>query len=333
MEKEILRDRMDGIDSVGKKMTLCQLYDKQNELKPNVRQSTVNGRNRLRELLQSDKLGNMRIDKIKPSDAKEWVIRMKKQGFAYQTINNYKRSLQAAFYTAIEDDLVRKNPFNWNTNDVIENDTKPKAVLTEKQAKAMLSFVQLDDTYSHYYRAFVVLLNTGLRISELCGLTVKDIDFENGFINIDHQIVHDKDGYHITPPKTENSVRKIPMLDSVRTALKEEIQRRENVQPMIVDGYFDFVFLNKKGYPMYASAYSTMFSAMVKQYNKRHREKLPKITPHTLRHTFCTNMANKRMAPNVLQYIMGHKNITMTLGYYAHGSAESAKAEMELLAS
>jgi len=123
------------------------------------------------------------------------------------------------------------------------------------------------------------------------------------------------------------------MLDSVRTALKEEIQRRKNIQPMIVDGYCDFVFLNKKGYSMYASSYSTMFSAMVKQYNIRRREKLPKVTPHTLRHIFCTNMANKRMAPKALQYTMGHKNITMTLGYYAHGSAESAKAEMELLAS
>lgn len=333
MEKEILRDSMDGIDSVGKKMTLCQLYDKQNALKPNVRQSTVNGRNRLRELLQSDKLGNMRIDKIKPSDAKRWAIRMQEQGFAYQTINNYKRSLKAAFYTAVEDDLVRKNPFNWNMDDVIENDTKPKTVLTEKQAKAMLSFVQLDDTYSYYYRAFVVLLNTGLRISELCGLTVKDIDFENGFINIDHQIVYDKDGYHVTPPKTENSIRKIPMSDSVRTALKEEIQRRKDVQPIIVDGYYDFIFLNKKGCPMYASLYSAMFPAMIKQYNIRHREKLPKITPHTLRHTFCTNMANRGMAPKALQYIMGHKNITMTLGYYAHGSAESAKAELKLLVS
>ena len=68
---------------------------------------------------------------------------------------------------------------------------------------------------------------------------------------------------------------------------------------------------------------------MLKKYNKYHKgDELPLITPHTLRHTFCTNMANKKMTPNTLQYVMGHKNITMTLGYYAHGTAQSAMAEM-----
>ena len=54
--------------------------------------------------------------------------------------------------------------------------------------------------------------------------------------------------------------------------------------------------------------------------------------PHSFRHTYCTNMANKGMNPNTLQYIMGHANITMTLGYYAHGTFNSAKAELERLA-
>ena len=84
---------------------------------------------------------------------------------------------------------------------------------------------------------------------------------------------------------------------------------------------------------MYASLYSGMFSSMVKKYNKYNKDKLPKITPHTMRHTFCTNMANRKITPNTLQYIMVHKHISMTLGYYTHGSAASAKAEMEALAA
>ena len=54
--------------------------------------------------------------------------------------------------------------------------------------------------------------------------------------------------------------------------------------------------------------------------------------PHSFRHTYCTNMANRGMNPNTLQYLMGHANITMTLGYYAHGTFQSAKAELERLA-
>ena len=71
---------------------------------------------------------------------------------------------------------------------------------------------------------------------------------------------------------------------------------------------------------------------LAKKYNKCHEEALPKVmTPHTLRHTFCTNLANAGMNPKALQYIMGHSNITMTLNYYAHATFASARAEMERL--
>ena len=72
--------------------------------------------------------------------------------------------------------------------------------------------------------------------------------------------------------------------------------------------------------------------ALIKKYNKYHTDKLPNITPHSFRHTYCKNMANRGMNPNTLQYLMGHANITMTLGYYAHGTFQSAKAELERLA-
>lgn len=329
LERDLQRDLFDGIDSSGKKMVLWQLYEKHNALKPNVRQSTETGRKYLMDILKSDTLGNMSIEAIKPSDTKEWAIRMKKNGYSYQTINNYKRSLKACFYTALNDDLVRKNPFNWNLSDVLEDDTEHKTALTDEQVNVLLSFVQIDGVYQKYYNAIVVLLHTGLRISELCGLTTSDIDFEKGFIQVNHQINYDKGKYSINEPKTDSGIREIPMLEPVRKALMDEIKGRIDVQQILIDGYSDFVFLNQKSLPMYAHCYSNAFSSLIKKYNKYHKgNELPLITPHTLRHTFCTNMANKKITPNTLQYIMGHKNITMTLGYYTHGTAQSAIAEM-----
>ena len=93
------------------------------------------------------------------------------------------------------------------------------------------------------------------------------------------------------------------------------------------------MFLNREGLPKVAGNYEGMVKGLIKKYNKTHEDKLPNVTPHTFRHTFCTNMANRGMNPNTLQYIMGHSNITMTLGYYAHGSFVSAKAEMERLSA
>ena len=63
-------------------------------------------REQLMRLLKEDKLGARSIDTIKPSDAKEWALRMKDKGFSYNTINNHKRSLKASFYIAIQDCLL-----------------------------------------------------------------------------------------------------------------------------------------------------------------------------------------------------------------------------------
>ena len=166
MEHEIHRDLADGIDTTGKKMTLCQLYAKQNEQRANVKESTKTGRKQLMEILKKDKLGARSIDSIKPSDAKEWAVRMKANGYAYKTINNYKRSLKASFYIAIADDYVRKNPFDFKLNEVIEDDTKQKQALTEEQEKTLLAFAKTDRTHRKYYDEIVILLKTGLRISD-----------------------------------------------------------------------------------------------------------------------------------------------------------------------
>ena len=86
--------------------------------------------------------------------------------------------------------------------------------------------------YHRYYNAIVVLLNTGLRISELCGLTVSDIDFEKGFIRVNHQINYNNGKYSISEPKTESGVRDIPMTDIVRQALQSEIQSRTKLNQL-----------------------------------------------------------------------------------------------------
>ncbi len=151
---ELQKDIHDGIDVVGKKMTLCQLYAKQNAQRPKVRKNTETGRKYLMDILKKDKLGVRSIDSIKPSDAKEWAIRMSENGYAYQTINNYKRSLKASFYIAIQDDCVRKNPFDFQLKAVLDDDTVPKTVLTEEQEEKLLAFAKADKTYSKIMMKF-----------------------------------------------------------------------------------------------------------------------------------------------------------------------------------
>ena len=333
LETEIQRDLQDGIDTTGGKMTLCQLYAKQNAQRANVKESTRQGRKKLMRTLEGDILGARSIDSIRLSDAKEWALRMKDKGYAYQTISNYKRSLNASFRIAIADDLVRKNPFDFKLNEVIEDDRTPRQALTEEQEERLLSFASRDRVYKKYYDAIVILLKTGLRISELCGLTVADIDFKNEVVIIDHQLLKSKEqGYYIETPKTKSGIRQVPLSRETIQAFQRVMKKRPKAEPFVIDGRSNFLFVNHKGKPKVAIDYNMLVVRMVKKYNKYHKDNpLPHITPHTLRHTFCTRLASKNMNPKDLQYIMGHSNISITMNWYAHASIDTAKSEVQRL--
>ncbi len=331
--RQIQQDIADGIDPIGKKMTVCQLYAKYIRQRGNVKRGTKKSREQLMKLLSDDKLGAASIDSVKLSDAKEWALRMQEQGVAYNTICNSKRSLKAIFYMAIQDDCIRKNPFDFPINDVINDDTEPKVPLTPAQEEELLKFMQDDPVYAKYYDEVVILLETGLRISELCGLTETDLNFEKRFVNVDHQLLRStEDGYYIETPKTDSGFRQVPMSAAAYEAFQRVLQNRRGAKAIEVDGYSNFLFLNRDGLPKVAVNYDAMFKCLAKKFNKCHKEPLPSVmTPHTMRHTFCTRMANAGMNPKALQYIMGHANIVMTLNYYAHATFNSAQAEMERL--
>lgn len=331
--KQIQKDLDDGIDTIGKKMTVCQLYAKYIRQRGNVKRGTKKGRKQLMNLLSEDKLGAASIENVKLSDAKEWALRMQEKGIAFNTISNHKRSLKAAFFLAVQDDCLRKNPFDFNINEVLNDDTELKVPLSPEQEKELLNFIQEDKVYQKYYDEIVILLETGLCVSELCGLTDTDLDFEKGYVKVDHQLLRSaEDGFYIETPKTESGIRQIPMTAAASEAFKRVLKNRKGAKPIIIDGYAHFLFLNRDGLPKTAANYDAMFKCLLKKYNKYHEAPLPKVmTPHTMRHTFCTKKANAGMNPKALQYIMGHANIVMTLNYYAHANFDSAKAEMDRL--
>ena len=168
-EREIRRDLEDGIDPIGKKMTVSQLYAKFTRCRLDVREGTERSRAQLKRLLFEDAIGSREIGGVKPSDAKEWAQRMKSKGFAYSTISNHKRSLKAAFYLAIADDCIRKNPFDFKLATVIKRDVTEREPLSREQVDALLGFMRSDAVYHRYIDEIVILLGTGLRISDADG--------------------------------------------------------------------------------------------------------------------------------------------------------------------
>ena len=112
-------------------------------------------------------------------------------------------------------------------------------------------------------------------------------------------------GYYIETPKTKSGTRQVPLSKETIQAFHRVMKKRPKAEPFVIDGQSNFLFVNPKGKPKVAIDYNALFVRMVKKYNKHHKDNfLPHITPHKLRHTFCTRLASKNMNPKDLQYII-----------------------------
>ena len=232
---------------------------------------------------------------------------------------------------AVDDDLIRKNPFDFQLVTVIYNDSVTREAITLKQQREFLRFVKEDPYFCKYYEGIYILFHTGLRISEFVGLTISDIDMKNRKINVNHQLQRKRNmEYIIEDTKTTSGTRQIPMLDDVYDCFKVILanRKRPKVEPMI-DGYTGFLYLDKNDMPMVALHWEKYFEHIVEKYNKIYKVQMPKITPHICRHTFCSNMARARMNPKTLQYLMGHSDICVTMNTYTHLGFEDAQQELQ----
>ncbi len=331
-EKQIEMDMFDNIVSNGGNYTVIELVEKYVSLKTGVRHNTEAGYKTVLNVLKKDSFGKKRIDKVKLSDAKKWLVKLQQEdGKGYSSIHNIRGVLRPAFQMAVDDDLIRKNPFAFELVSVVVNDSVRREAITRKQERDFLKFVKEDSHFCKYYDAIFILFKTGLRISEFCGLTIKDIEFDEKRIKVDHQLQRKRNmEYYIVEPKTESGNRYVPMTDEVVECFHRIIDNRVSpkVEPM-VDGYAGFLFLDKNDKPMVALHWEKYMEHIRKKYNSIYKIQMPKVTPHVCRHTFCSNMAKSGMNPKTLQYIMGHSDIGVTLNTYTHTSIEDAKEEME----
>ena len=330
-EKEIQKQIDEGIDYEAGQITVIELLEKYISLKKGVRYNTQVGYRFVLNLVRKEDFGCRKISTVKVSDAKQWFAKLQKDGRGFSTISSVRGVIKPAFQMAYDEDAVRKNPFVFKLTDVVVNDTVPRVALTEEHLGIWMNFIEKDNTYCKYYDEFVVLLETGMRVSEFCGLTRKDLDFKNRRIRVDHQLIRERGGkYYVAETKTSSGRRFLPMPETVYDSLKKMLERRPEVkaEPM-VDGYSGFIMLDKNGNPKVALHIENEMRWAMKKYKKLHPDSpLPHITPHVFRHTFCTNYANDGMDIKNLQYLMGHSDAGVTLNVYTHASYAHAAEQM-----
>lgn len=292
LEKQIGYDLDNRLDPLGKNITVNELVERYLKTKVGMRPNTLANYNFVRNILKNEPFGSQKISKIKTSDAKLFLIKMQQEdGRGHSTIKTVRGVLRPAFQMAVDDDVV----------------------------------------YCKYYEVIYILFHTGMRISEFCGLTMRDIDLEKRTINIDHQLQRtSKREYVIEPTKTNAGTRVIPMTNEVTEMFRAIIEDRPDYKvEKVVDGYTGFLFLDKDGMPLVAMHWEHRFNHMVSRYNEIYKVQIPNITPHVCRHTYCSNMAKSGMNPKTLQYLMGHSDIAVTLNVYIHVGLEDAEKELQ----
>ena len=262
--------------------------------------------------------------------------------------------LHQVFAVAVDDEYIRVNP----TDGVLtaikaahQYETPKRHALTLPQQQAFLNFIKKTPKFQHWLPMFTFMLGTGCRISETVGLCWGDIDFESGFITIQHNLVyhdHEVGGCYFTmsTPKTAAGKREIPILPEVRKALEQERANQQELELVCeyeIDGISDFVFLNRFGQPQNPQSVNRAIKRISVAYNEAELEKaekakrepqlLPPFSCHNLRHTFCTRLCEKETNLKVIQSVMGHKDIQTTMDIYAEATEEKKQESFERLAA
>ena len=327
-EKQIQQDRIDGIDYSAGEITVKELCERFVMQKVNVRKGTLKNYNRIIKIICRYDISCKKIKSVKQSDVKLFLIELS-QEYSYTSVSVCKNILKSIFEIAVKEDILRKNPLQFRLNDLINNNTIGRRALSKEEKERFLTGLKSDRFGKEIYDEIIILLKTGLRVSELYGLTKDDVDCVNHTIDINKQLIYDSNnGYYIEKPKSKSGERIIPLLDNdVILAFRNALEnRRQATKNAIVDGYSDFIFICKSGSPKTSQNLEASLRNFKRRYDSSHTKPLPNITPHILRHTFCTDMINSGMDIKSLQYLMGHSNADVTMNVYAHSSYETAAA-------
>lgn len=332
-EAKIDRDIRDGIDYDAGDITILEMIDKWIEIKRGAcRVNTLYCYKTARNHISRESLGGMKATLVKPSTLLDWFATSHNNGLNYGTLSGVWRVLKGGYDMLVNDDVVRKSPVTFKCTDIASKPESERTALTEKQQQSWMEFIATSTCYSRYYDECVVLLNTGMRVSELCGLTYADLDFENKKIKVDHQLHRSETRAELCvgPPKSPSGKRFIPMTDEVAKSLIHLVERaRRTGFEQYIDGYTGFIVRTKEGHVRCGDDFTRLIRRALLAYRKaRPNEPTFDVTPHVFRHTFCTNMLQAGMEIKEFQYLMGHSDAGTTLNVYSHTVYEEAEKQM-----
>ncbi len=256
-------------------------------------------------------IGGIPIGKLTKTDLIEYYARLdEEKGLGNASILAVHRILSATLNSAIEDDIITRNVAAGKGIAPRKKIPKGKA-MTESEVYRMLECLENEPKF--WRNLITLMLHTGCRRGEIAGLRWEDLDLMGGTIHIRHSLVYvPQKGPVLGEAKSEMSNRDIPLMD-------EDIGFLFDMYSENHTG-FVFTFNADPEQPLFPDSITAYVNKFCKKYD------LPHFTPHTLRRTMPTLMITRYKAdPKTLQSLLGHSNISTTLGYYTAVSDEQRR--------
>ena len=346
-----------------KSLTLNEWYDKWilTYKKGKLKQRTYNNYiNYYNKNIRNTKLGKMKLHSIKQIHMVQVykdLAERKKKPLAQSTVRYINTMLGSCFHQAIANGLIATNPALGAMMNVNGRKEKKRFALTKRQEQQFLEYIS-QGRYAIYYPMFKILFRTGLRSGELRALTWKDVDYKDKKIIINKSVNYDildgsvKREMYITSPKTESSIRTLPIINDVVEAFKQqqelqqllEIRKDYSIKRFddnnkVIGMCSDFVFTTSKGTIATEESLNRTIKAIIKDYNnkeekraklvKREPELLPNFTMHCTRHTYATRAYEIDMKGPSISRSLGHRNEVVTKSIYTHVSPEILRRDLQ----
>lgn len=344
MKEEISRlnvDLTNGRNIDMSKLTLnewypqyCEIY-KKGKIKDSTYQNMINYYN---WYIRDYDVATQKIRDLKRTQlVAHFNMLAEKKGLAHGTLRSLASMLFNCLQKAVFDCGLFVNPATDIMKDVKARAKEERDCLTDEELGVLMSFLRIKGTFQNiYYPMIALLLETGLRFGECEGLTWDDIDMNRGTITVEKTMNYrDKGNGHeffVTTPKTVNAYRIIPISENVVRLLKEQKRYQKDMRirhDIVIDGYSNFVFTTKLGYPFTNEGFRKTLYRIVTHANEwesaraLEEKRKPvllneKITCHWFRHTFATNLVLKEVPYDTAKMVMGHSSIKTTIDMYTH---------------
>lgn len=247
---------------------------------------------------------------------------VKKEGLSGKTLLHYHRFLSAMLETAVQWQYISSNPCA-RVKPPRASHTET-AYLDETQVAQLLQ--ALDGEPPQYRTVVLLLLNTGLRRGELCGLEWTDVDLEHGILSVRRNSLYlPGRGVYTDTPKTKSSARTIKLPSSCIPLLKQHRDWQEEYRASLGDQWHESgrIFTSADGSPIHPDTLTSWFSNFIKRHG------LPKVTLHGLRHTNASLLIAAGTNIRTVSGRLGHAQTSTTANIYAHviQSADAIAAE------